>query len=249
MKKNYYFICILMACVLVCAGTLYAQRETFLSRQQRIQMANEHYVKGKEYNRQGDYAKANEEFKKAQDLLSGLEGAGASEVLASGAKIDITGQPLKENTAIASPAIKRGKDGRVKAPVLPEDVQRDADNYFRHGLAFARKGQIWEAIDAYKKALELTPENPNLHYNLAIEYLKSNKFAEAAEEFKKVIELNPKEKDAYYNLGVLYDSYLGDKDAARMYYAKYIKMSRNSEEVKRVKGWIAQIDKEKKQLR
>jgi tetratricopeptide (TPR) repeat protein len=248
MKKNCYFLCILIACALVYAGALYAQGA--LSRQQCVQMANEHYAKGKEYNQQGDYAKANEEFKKAQDLLAQIEGSGTSGVFASSAKINIAEQPPKAaSTAPSVSAIKRGKDGRIKAPAVSEDITRDADNYFRHALEFARKGQVQGAIDAYQKALELTPDNPNLHYNLGIEYLKASKFSEAASEFKKVIELNPKEEDAYYNLGVLYDSYLGDKDTARAYYVKYTKMTRDSEEVKRVRSWIAQIDKEKKELR
>ena len=249
MKKYYCIVYLLMSALFLCSGVLYAQ-ETSLSRQQRIQLANEHYAKGKEYNQQGDYAKANEEFKKAQDLLAELEGGAQSQVLASSAPVYIGEQPAKEALSIpATTTVKKGKDGRVKAPAILEDVQREADNYFRHGLEFARKGQLPQAIDAYKKGLELTPENPSLHYNLAIEYLKSTKFAEAAEEFKKVVEANPKDKDAYYNLGVLNDSYLGDKDAAKMYYEKYLKISGNPEEKNQVKAWVAQIDKDKKELR
>ena len=220
-----------------------------------MQMVNEHYAKGKELNQQGNYAAANEEFKKAQDLMAGTETIVMPQPASALAEKSIEQAPAAP--ALPTPAVpqkqtkqtaKQKNKEAAKTPPVPEGVQKQAENYFREALESSRNGASEQAISHYKQAVSLTPNNPNLLYNMAVEYLKMNKFDEAVGLFKAVVELNPKEKDAYYNLGVIYDSYLGDKDMAKFYYNKYLKLATKSDDIREVKGWIAQIDKEKKEL-
>jgi tetratricopeptide (TPR) repeat protein len=245
------YLCVAsMACIIFSwfALDLYAQDEaSALSRQQRVKMANEHYAKGKELNQQGEYAKANDEFKMAQDLLGGQEPI-VMEQAAPAEPEKVVEQPVAAAPKKQSRQAEKRKDKASKEPVVPADIQVDADNYFRMAIEFSAKGQSEKAIAAYQEAIKLTPKNPSLYYNSGIECLKLSRFPDAVEMFKKVIGLNPKEKDAYYNLGVLYDSYLGDKDMAKFYYQKYLKFPNKAEDIKEVKGWISQIDKEKKEL-
>ncbi|MFA5117123.1 MAG: tetratricopeptide repeat protein [Candidatus Omnitrophota bacterium] len=255
------YLYVLSAVCLIFSGAIldvYAQETTSIStRQQRIQMANEHYAKGKELNRQGNYAAANEEFKKAQDILAGKEvvetAPEAAEALpqkpagrqqAAQEPAAVVAEPQKESKKAA----KAKKKESIKAPVIPAEVQKDADNYFRMGLESSAKGQSEKAIAAYQEAVRLTPNNPNLYYNMGIECLRLSRFTEAAALFKTVIEINPKDKDAYYNLGVIYDSYLGDKPLAKTYYKQYLKYGNKSDDVREVRSWITQIDKEMKEL-
>lgn len=173
---------IFLAClvIIVLPTGIPAQQEPELSTGQKAQKAKEHYLIGKQLIQQGNYSAADEEFKKAQQLLKG-----ASSTVTS-----------KTQPVLQSPVAKA--------------------------------------------------ENPDLHYNLAVEYLKTNQFMKASEAFKRVIQLNPKDKDAYYNLGVLHESYLGDKKQAIAYYTKYIKLTSRKEYTSQVKAWIRQIKAERK---
>jgi Flp pilus assembly protein TadD len=54
----------------------------------------------------------------------------------------------------------------------------------------------------YRKSLELDPESPTAHYNLAASLARSGEFAEAETHFRAVIEKNPTTQ-AYTGLGVV----------------------------------------------
>ena len=46
-----------------------------------------------------------------------------------------------------------------------------------------------------------SPNDPEVHYNLASAYKNKGLYDEAIEEYRKVTVLNPKFAPAYYNLG------------------------------------------------
>jgi tetratricopeptide (TPR) repeat protein len=59
-----------------------------------------------------------------------------------------------------------------------------------------------KAVEAYGKALELSPSDAGTHSNLAIALGKAKKFPEAAAETQKAAELDPsKAGQFYYNMG------------------------------------------------
>ena len=173
--------------------------------EEKIQKARVYYLSGKSLSQQGKYAAADEEFKKAQQLLDGSR---------------LTLSP-------------------------PEKISRPSPAL--NALEAAKIGNIQEALSLYIKAIELSPRDANLHYNLALVYIKTESFKEAAQEFRKTLELNPKDKFACYNLGVLYESYLGDKKKAIDYYARYVKFASPQEETGEVREWIHQLKKELKE--
>ncbi len=101
-----------------------------------------------------------------------------------------------------------------------------------------------EAIEYYLKIVAFNPENPDIYYNLALEYLKGAQYTEAAAALKQVVRFNPGDLDAYYNLGVLYDVYLGDKTQAADCYSQYLKLGGIGKEAIQVKSWLNQLKKE-----
>lgn len=113
-------------------------------------------------------------------------------------------------------------------------------------LDAAGKGAPEEAIALYQKAINASPRDANLHYNLALEELKSKRFQDAARTFKRALQLAPKDKDAYYNLAVLYESYLNDKKQALNYYALYLKYALPADNTTEAKEWMRQLRKELK---
>ena len=181
------------------------QPEVRAPQEEKIQKARVYYLSGKALSQQGNYAAADEEFKKAQQLLDGSRLALSP----------------PEKTSSPSPAAK--------------------------ALEAAKIGETKAALSFYLKAIELSPQNPNLHYNLALVYIKTESFKEAAQALKKTLELNPRDKFACYNLGVLYESYLGDKKKAVNYYSRYVKFASPQDQTSEVKEWIRQLKKELKE--
>lgn len=189
-----------------------AQQE--LSRKEILEISQKHFQEGERFYNQGDYSRADEEFKKAQILLEGLK-----EVIIEEKKEDISCEDQ------------------------PKKTEEDYNGLVKKALEYAKSNKSEEAITYYLKAIALQPNNPDPHYNLAIEYLKTQNFSQAAEELKKVIELNPKDSDAYYNLGVLYEDYLKDLELAKFYYTQYLKLSPHAPDAEDVKKWLRRIDK------
>ena len=180
-----------------------AQEKPLFSDAGKTEKAKEHYSAGKRFFQTGEFAKADEEFKKAQGILA-----------------DLKANPLP----LANEKIK------LPAP-LPVEV---------------KKSQDIEDVQFYHKAIAASPKNPNLYYNLGVEYLKINQFIQAKDAFSRAAQLNPNDKDAYYNLGVLCEKYLNDKKQALNYYLQFIKISPSGEDADKVKSWIQQITEERK---
>jgi|GEM_PF-85322 len=97
-------------------------------------------------------------------------------------------------------------------------------------LGLAEKYASWkvhnskEAIIAYKKALELQPDNIQTCYSFA-EYLPTlGMYDEAIKLNKHIIEINPEEWRAFKNIGSIYYSKLEDYPKAIEYYKQAIKL-------------------------
>ncbi|MEK6563618.1 MAG: tetratricopeptide repeat protein [Candidatus Omnitrophota bacterium] len=176
--------------------------------------AREYFASGKKLMQEGNYAAADEEFKKAQEILKNSSGPD----LFSGL-----------NATDARQETGAGKIKKITQEGYPEPGQESSPP---------------ENISYYLEAIKKNPEDSDLHYNLAVMYLKNNQYAHAAGSLKKAVSLNPKDKNAYYNLAVLYESYLNDKKRALEYYSRYLKLSSKADDMREVKSWMNQIKKE-----
>jgi tetratricopeptide (TPR) repeat protein len=123
-------------------------------------------------------------------------------------------------------------------------AQRLLESLEKEQVNIEEKAKGNSPIENIENKAQETKASANLHYNQAIEYLKTRQFTQAAKEFNQVIQLNPKDKDANYNLGVLYESYLGDKKRAKFYYTRYIKLAPRAADIADVKLWLCQIERE-----
>jgi tetratricopeptide (TPR) repeat protein len=57
------------------------------------------------------------------------------------------------------------------------------------GLAYTELDKFKEAIEAYKKAIEINPDNYETYNNMGCAYVGLSEFEEAIEAFKKAIEI------------------------------------------------------------
>jgi len=72
------------------------------------------------------------------------------------------------------------------------------------GFVLERQGLSEEAVEQYRKALELDPESASAHYNLAAYLARSGEYAEAERHFRAALDVKPSAA-TYTGLGaVLY---------------------------------------------
>ena len=172
-----------------------------------VKKAEEHYNKGRKYSQEGNYYKANEEFKKAEGLLA------------------------------------KNKNSKGKSKSFY--VKNDKTNNNKKAKDASSKSNNNEAIKYYLELLTLVPGNPDVYYNLGVEYLKRRDYFDATQEFMQVLRLNPKDADACYNLGVLYEVFMHDKSMASVYYKKYLKLRPDAPDNGIVRGWIDSLENKK----
>jgi tetratricopeptide (TPR) repeat protein len=75
------------------------------------------------------------------------------------------------------------------------------------GRAYRETGFLAESIEEFKKAIELDPKFPRVHYYLGLTYLYKDgaaRIPDAMEEFKIELAANPDEYFANFYLGILY---------------------------------------------
>lgn len=121
------------------------------------------------------------------------------------------------------------------------------------------------AIARLVSIIDIDPNHPEVHYNLAMAYVKKEDYEKALTELEKAIELKPSLIDAYYSLGVvneaLAESIIEDMDATVaplkkeekrkelskyvkgifINYAKYIELSPDGYEKSRVEGQLEHL--------
>lgn len=91
--------------------------------------------------------------------------------------------------------------------VNPEEVET-AENEFENNFYEALKQKAIEnydkAIVSLEKCLQKEPNNPEIHYQLGINYLAQKNYVEAENAFQKAVDLEPKQR---WYLNGLYDVY------------------------------------------
>src|SRR5260370_27761509 len=76
-----------------------------------------------------------------------------------------------------------------------------AQSYRQQAIELSRNKSWDQAIESYHKALDLEPNDPDTHYNLALALKYKGDAKQAAEEFEATLRLKPNWADAHYALG------------------------------------------------
>lgn len=78
--------------------------------------------------------------------------------------------------------------------------------YLLEGNAHFQKKEYDMAVEKYKKALLIAPDDAILNYNLGVAYYNQGKalYKDAIFHYERAIKIDPGHIDAYYNLGVIY---------------------------------------------
>src|ERR1700719_4078166 len=85
--------------------------------------------------------------------------------------------------------------------IQPLCVAQSAAQYRQKAIELSQ-AKSWDgAIASYRQALDLEPNDPDTHYNLALTLKYKGDAKQAVEEFEATLQLKPKWADAHYGLG------------------------------------------------
>ena len=102
-------------------------------------------------------------------------------------------------------------------------MDQKVNQILQQATVLYKEGKFNEAVKSYKKAIDLKPDFPGVHYNLGIVLRKLGRLDEAIKSYKKAIDLKPDFCEAYYNLGNTLKN-LGILDEAKKNYKKAIEL-------------------------
>lgn len=118
--------------------------------------------------------------------------------------------------------------GDVKTfPERKRSVNRlhESEAWFQKGLELEETGApVAQAIEAYRKVLELNPEAAGALVNLGTIYYRQRRFAEAERYYREAIEADPAYPLAQFNLGNLYDEQ-GRAAEAMVHYRRALELN------------------------
>lgn len=106
---------------------------------------------------------------------------------------------LKEKNSATS----RPGGNVVSAAELDSNVPSPAKKEYEAATRLANDGKYQEAINRYKRALEIYPAYLKAHNDLGAQYLKLKRLDEAAAEFEAAIDINAKAFNPQLNLGIV----------------------------------------------
>ena len=98
-----------------------------------------------------------------------------------------------------------------------EDYEMTAEYWFYLGIAHADLGKHQEAIESFKQAIRLDPDDADAHLNLGAAYGELGKWKESIKSFKQALRIDPDYAKAHYNLGTAYHNTGKYKDAIESY--------------------------------
>ena len=115
--------------------------------------------------------------------------------------------------------LTKGEDYKLPFEMTPEEIQKYKEQleeqkkkmkfssavreHFNAGVEFSNNGMHAEALDEFKKAYELDPEQPAILGRMADAYAQLGQDDEALANYKKAIELSPEDPNLYTNMGVV----------------------------------------------
>ena len=123
-------------------------------------------------------------------------------VLVAGQRMEaITGQIVFDFEASATGGLRSFPE-RKRAV----NLMRESEAWFQRGLELEETGApIEEAMEAYRRVLELNPGAAGALVNLGTILYRQRKFSEAEKYYRQAIEVDPTYPLAQFNLGNLYD--------------------------------------------
>lgn len=141
-------------------------------------------------------------------------------------------------------AMKQGdlKGAEAQLLALTRKQPRLAGPWLNLCIVYSETGRQEAAQKACQQALQHNGAMNQARNQLGIVYRRMGRFQDARQIYQMALQQDPEYADVHYNLGVLFDLYLQDNRLAIQHYQRFLELTGNSD--KKVKRWIAQLNKE-----
>lgn len=145
---------------------------------------------------------------------------------------------------ITSAACQHSRPPRPAAtPAAPQEaaashVSADAKRWIALGNGYFDTHQRDKAIEAYAKALELDPNNPDVLTDQGVMYSETTQYEKAIANFQKAHAIDPKHLPSLLNLGMLYAQYLKDNDQAIKTWKRVIEIAPTTIQAAKAQAYI-----------
>ncbi|WP_372985168.1 tetratricopeptide repeat protein [Marinobacter sp.] len=134
----------------------------------------------------------------------------------------------------AGPAVEQQAAKPEINPVL-------AAEHARRAMSAWEQGDRETAVEAWRQAVALNPEDPVAVNNLALALKEQYRFVEAVDLLERGLARSPEVAQLHYNLAVISELYLLELDKALAHYRAYQDLA--GEEDAAVDGWIADLER------
>lgn len=121
---------------------------------------------------------------------------------------------------------EQAADYRYRAVTLRPDWAT-ARNQLKLGNLLLEVNKVDQALDCYRRSVELDPDAYHTHYNLAVALTSQERWAEAAAAYQQALTINPNHADSYYGLCKVAEGQ-NDTQAAVEYCQRAVELSPNS---------------------
>jgi cytochrome c-type biogenesis protein CcmH/NrfG len=129
-------------------------------------------------------------------------------------------------------------------------VAREPENlkaWISLGNDYFDTDQPQKAIQAYARALEIQPANPDVLTDQGIMYRKVGWYDRALANFRKARAIDPKQMQSLYNMGIVYAVDLKQPERAIPIWEAYLKQDQSSDSARRVRELLESIRQQKEQ--
>lgn len=117
--------------------------------------------------------------------------------LMRGMRVNLTMQLRFKNEEVAT-----NTGGVVAVGEVDQEVPAPAKKEFDKGVQLVGQGKSQEAIESFKRAIDIYPTYLMARNDLGVQYLTLKRFDEAVEQFESAIEINAKAFNPRLNLGI-----------------------------------------------
>lgn len=128
---------------------------------------------------------------------------------------------------VQSSPMQSQEDEKLLKELLVKDP-KNLNALIRFGNMTMDSGRFTEAIDAYKKALDIDPKNTDVRVDLGTCYRNAGKPDLAVKEYRKALEADPNHANGRKNLGVVLAYDLRDSAQAMKEFEAYLKSYPNA---------------------
>jgi tetratricopeptide (TPR) repeat protein len=148
----------------------------------------------------------------------------------------------KEGAAWQAAPPSAGLHQTAAAPQEGHGASGDAKRWIALGNRYFDTHQRDKAIEAYAKALELDPNNPDVLTDQGVMYSETTQYDKAIANFQKAHAIDPTHLPSLLNLGMLYAQYLKDYDKAIRTWKRVIEIAPTTVQAGKAHAYIERVN-------